>query len=55
MNKFVIYTAIIGNYEEILQTQFIDDRFDFVLFSNEIERISDRFLFFKYNIANSLV
>lgn len=35
MNKFVIYTAIIGNYDEILQPQVIDDRFDYVLFSNE--------------------
>lgn len=37
MNKFVIYTAVIGNYDEILQPQVIDDRFDYVLFSNEIE------------------
>lgn len=36
MNKFVIYTAVIGNYDEILQPQVIDDRFDYVLFSNEI-------------------
>lgn len=45
MNKFVIYTAIIGNYDEILQPQVIDDRFDYVLFSNEIEKMSDGLLF----------
>ncbi len=37
MNKFVIYTAIVGNYDEILQPKVVDDRFDYILFSNDIK------------------
>lgn len=36
-NKFVVYTAVIGNYDEINQPQVVDDRFDYVLFSNDIK------------------
>lgn len=36
MKKCVIYTAIVGNYDEILQPQVVDDRFDYILFSNDI-------------------
>ena len=36
MNKFVIYSAIIGNYDELLQPLVVDPDFDFVLFSNDI-------------------
>ena len=35
MKKFVIYSAIIGNYDEILQPTIVDDRFDYILFSND--------------------
>lgn len=38
MNKYVIYTAIVGNYDEILQPVVVDDRFDYILFSNDIKK-----------------
>ncbi len=34
MNRFVIYSAIIGKYDEILQPSVVDDRFDYILFSD---------------------
>ena len=34
MRQFVIYSAIIGKYDKILQPSVVDDRFDFVLFSD---------------------
>ena len=37
MNRYVIYTAVVGNYDEILQPKVIDDRFDYILFSNDIK------------------
>ena len=37
MNKFVIFTAVVGNYDEILQPKVVDDRFDYILFSNDIK------------------
>lgn len=36
-NKFVIYTAIVGNYDGIQQPDVVDDRFDYILFSNDIK------------------
>lgn len=36
MKKFVIYTVLVGNYDDILQPVVIDDRFDYILFSNDI-------------------
>lgn len=36
-NRFVIFTAIIGNYDEVKQPSVIDDRFDYILFSNDIK------------------
>ena len=36
MNKYVIYTAVVGNYDEIKQPQVVDNRFDYILFSNDI-------------------
>lgn len=36
-NNFVIYTAIVGNYDGILQPEVVDDRFDYILFSNDIK------------------
>lgn len=37
MNKFVVFTALVGAYDEIHQPGIIDDRFDYVLFSNDIQ------------------
>lgn len=41
MNRFAIFTACIGGYDDILQPKVVDDRFDFFLFTNEVreERI----------------
>ena len=36
MNKFAIYTAVVGNYDEIRQPLVVDSRFDYFLFSNTI-------------------
>lgn len=36
MKKCAIYSAIVGGYDEILQPVFVDNRFDFILFTNEI-------------------
>ena len=36
MKRYVIYSALVGDYDNILQPSVIDDRFDFVLFSNDI-------------------
>ena len=37
MNRYVIYTAVVGNYDEIKQPQVVDNRFDYILFSNDIK------------------
>lgn len=37
MNRFSVYTAIVGGYDNILQPEVIDDRFDYILFSNDIQ------------------
>lgn len=37
MKKYVLYEAIIGAYDQILQPLVIDDRFDYVLFSDSIK------------------
>lgn len=36
MKRFVVYSAIIGQYDKPLQPLAVDDRFDFVLFSDSI-------------------
>ena len=36
MNKFAIYTAIVGGYDNILQPLVTDERFDYILFTNDI-------------------
>ena len=36
MKSFVVYTAIIGGYDEIRQPLVVDDRFDYIIFSNDI-------------------
>ncbi len=34
MNKFVVYTVLVGNYDDILQPKVVDSRFDYILFTN---------------------
>lgn len=34
MKDFVIYTVLVGDYDDILQPVIVDDRFDYILFSN---------------------
>ena len=36
MKRFVIFSAMVGGYDQILQPLTVDDRFDFVLFTNDI-------------------
>lgn len=36
MKRYVIYSAVVGGYDNILQPLVLDERFDFVLFSNDI-------------------
>lgn len=36
MKQFAIYTAIVGKYDNVLQPEVIDERFDYILFSNDI-------------------
>lgn len=36
MKRYVIFSAMVGGYDQILQPLEIDDRFDFVLFTNDI-------------------
>lgn len=35
--KYVIYTAIVGGYDNVMQPKVVDSRFDYVLFSNDIK------------------
>lgn len=35
--KYAIYTAMVGGYDEIMQPKVVDDRFDYILFSNDIK------------------
>ena len=35
--KYAIYTAMVGGYDEIMQPVVVDDRFDYILFSNDIK------------------
>ena len=37
MKDFIIYTVIVGNYDEVLQPKVIDERFDYALFSNDFK------------------
>lgn len=34
--KYSIYTAMVGGYDEIMQPMVVDNRFDYILFSNDI-------------------
>jgi hypothetical protein len=35
--KYAIYTAMVGGYDEIMQPLVVDNRFDYILFSNDIK------------------
>lgn len=37
MNKKVIYTCLVGNYDELLQPLVVDESFDYICFSNDIK------------------
>ena len=37
MKEFVIYTVLVGGYDDVLQPKVVDDRFDYVLFSNDFK------------------
>jgi len=36
MKKFVLYTANVGNYDDIIQPQIVETNFDYILFSNDV-------------------
>ena len=36
MSRYIIYSALVGGYDQILQPLVMDERFDFILFTNEI-------------------
>ncbi len=36
--RFVVYSALVGDYDEIQQPAVVDDRFDYILFCNTIEK-----------------
>lgn len=36
MNKIAIYTSLVGGYERLLQPKIIDERFDYICFSSDI-------------------
>lgn len=37
MNRFAIYTACIGGYDNIVQPEVIDERFDYILFTDDVK------------------
>lgn len=37
MNQFVIYTVLTGGYDTINQPQFVDARFDYILFTDDVK------------------
>ena len=37
MNKFVVFTVLTGNYEAVQQPALTDSRFDYVLFTNDVQ------------------
>lgn len=40
MKEFVVYTVLVGGYDDVLQPVVVDDRFDYILFSNDIKESS---------------
>lgn len=41
MNKIVIYTVITGGYDDVKQPLVLDDRFDYILFTDEQKKCKD--------------
>ena len=37
MNEFVIYTVRTGGYDDILQPKVVDNRFDYILFTDHTD------------------
>lgn len=37
MKEFVVYTVLVGGYDDVLQPKVVDDRFDYILFSNDFK------------------
>lgn len=37
MKKYVVFSALVGAYDAVLQPEVVDDGFDFVLFTNEVK------------------
>lgn len=35
--RFVVYTVMVGNYDEVLQPLVVDERFDYVLFTDNVK------------------
>ena len=35
--RYVIYSAMVGAYDDILQPKVVDERFDYILYCNEIK------------------
>ena len=40
MRDFVVYTVLVGGYDDVLEPVVVDDRFDYILFSNDIKEPS---------------
>lgn len=38
MNKYVIFTSLVGSYDEIHQPLIVDERFDYILFSDNVTK-----------------
>lgn len=41
MGKYVIYTCLTGNYDDLKQPLVVDDNFDYICFSNDIKKERD--------------
>ena len=37
LKRYVIYSAMVGGYDDILQPKIVNERFDYILFSNDIK------------------
>lgn len=37
MNKYAVYTTVVGNYDKVLQPIAIDERFDYILFCDSVD------------------
>ena len=51
--RFVIYTAIFGFYDELIEPNFSDEIFDFVCFTDRVDLHSDRWKIIKVSRENN--